>query len=107
MTTTKTFAEHICENLKNEIIEVLIGESYEELQLDQLNANYPAMIVGRVIDAYGDVLVLDCFYYEKKQLKKDKILYLNGFHIKCLSKIDGNVSIEDLLLRSRNTKSIK
>ena len=39
--------------------------------------------------------------------KNNKILYINDFTIKCLSPIDGNVSIEELLLRSRNTKAIK
>lgn len=107
MTTVKTFAEHIFEKLENQLVEVLIGESYEELQLDQLTSNYPAVVVGKIIEAFGNVLVLDCSYYEKKQLKSNKILYINDFTIKCLSPIDGNVSIEELLLRSRNTKAIK
>lgn len=102
----KTFAEKINEDLNGKLVEILIGESYEELQLDQISANYPAVIVGKVIDAIGNVLILDCAYIENRSFKFGKKIYLNDYNITYLSEVDSKCSLEDLLLRSKDTKQI-
>jgi len=104
--SSKTYAEHIAENLKGKLIEIMIGESYEELQLDQLSSNYPAVVVGSVESAMGNVLVLNCVYIENRTLKFGKKIYLNDYSIQYLSELDGKCSLEDLLLRSKDTKQI-
>jgi hypothetical protein len=102
----KTFAEKINEDLNGKLVEILIGESYEELQLDQMSSNYPAVIVGKVIGAFGNALVLECAYVENRALKFGKKVYLNDFTIQYLSELDGKCSLEDLLLKSKDTKQI-
>jgi len=102
----KSFAEKVAEDLKDKLVEILIGESYEELQLDQMSSNYPAVIVGKVLEGFGNVLVLDCAYVENRHIRFGKKIYLNDYTIQYLSELDGKCSLEDLLLRAKDTKQI-
>lgn len=103
----KTFAEHILEELKDKLVEIMIGESYEELALDQISNNYPAIIVGKIINAFGNILVLECLYIKGKEIKSGKKIYINDFSIKVLTEVDGFCNLEDLLMRGNDAKLIK
>lgn len=104
---SKTYAEVIFDKLNGKLVEILIGESYEELTLDQISSHYPAVIVGKVVEACGQVLILDCLYVNNRQHSFGKTVYLNDYSIKMLSEIDDKSTIEDLLLRGRDTRAIR
>lgn len=102
----KTYAEAIYDDLKDKTVEMLIGESYEELSLDQMTSHYPAVIVGKVVNAIGQTLVLDCLYVRNRKAVFGKRVYINDFCIKLISEVDDKCVLEDLLLRGRDTRSI-
>lgn len=102
---SKTYAEHIAEELNGKLVEILVGESYEELVLDQVSSHYPAVIVGKIVGAFGNMLVLDCLYIDKsKKISHGKKIYLNDYCIKILSEVDDKCVLEDLLLRGNDTR---
>jgi len=102
----KTFAEMIGERLNGKLIEVMIGESYEELQLDQMSSNYPAVIIGRVLEGAGNLLLLDCAYIENRAIRFGKKVYLFDYTIQYISECDGKCNLEDLLFRSKDVKQV-
>lgn len=104
---SKTYAEFINETLNDKMVEILIGESYEELTLDQMSSHYPAVIIGKVISACGNALVLDCLFIKNRKHVFGKKLIVNDFAIKMISEVDDKCTLEDLLLRGRDTRAIK
>ena len=61
-----TFAELIAKTMKDKVVEVYIGDSYEDIKYDDSTTKYPAVLVGKVVTAYAECLVLNCIYVDKK-----------------------------------------
>jgi hypothetical protein len=62
--TGKTFAEFIGEVFKDKLVEVYLGDSYEELSTEQVSISYPSVICGKVVGSFRECLVLNCAYVE-------------------------------------------
>lgn len=103
----KTFAEFLSEIFKDKLIEVYVGDSYEDVSTEQVSQSYPAIFCGKVVGAYRECLILNCAYVENKHLKIGNILFVNERAIRALSEVDGKGTLEDMMLRSKETLEVK
>jgi len=104
----KTFAEFLAETFKDSFIEVYVGDSYEDVSTEQVSTTYPAVFCGKVIAAYRECLVLNCaFFGQNGALQMGNIMFINERAIRALSAVDGKGTVEDMMLRSKETLDIK
>jgi hypothetical protein len=106
--TDNTFAEFIAELFKDKLIEIYLGDSYEEVSTEQISTSYPAVFCGKVISAYKECLIIDSTYINNTgKLSFGNIVFINERSIRALSLIDGNGILEDMFLRSKESIKIK
>jgi hypothetical protein len=104
----KSFAEFIAELFKDKFIEVYVGDSYEEVSTEQISMSYPAVLCGKVVAAYKECLVMNCAFINKSNhIQLGNFLFISERAIRCLNEIDGNGTIEDMLLRSKESLDVK
>jgi hypothetical protein len=110
----KTFAEFLAELFKDRFIEIYLGDSYEEVSMEQTSTSYPAVLCGKVVTAYRECLVINAAYVsgvpkpgKPQQLQLGNLLFVNERSIRALTEIDGKGILEDMLLRSRHSLDIK
>lgn len=106
---SKTFAEFLAEMFTGKFIEIYLGDSYEEVSLEQTSTNYPAVFCGKVVTAFKECLILNSVYVDKvaKKIKLGNMLFVNERAIRGLTEIDGNGIMEDMFLRSRESLIVK
>lgn len=106
---TKTFAEFIALVFKDKFIEIYLGDSYEDVSLEQTNTSYPAVFCGQVVTAYRECLVLKGVYNNAatKTPTLGNLVFISERAIRALNEIDGKGIIEDMFLRSRESLDIK
>lgn len=104
-----SLAEVIEKVLKGKIIEIYIGDTYEDIKYDDSTRKYPAVLIGKLIAAYGECLFLNCIYMDhvSKKIKAGNIVCLNERAIRTISEVDDNGSLKDTFLSPRDTKVIK
>lgn len=104
----KTFAEFIVSLYKDKYVEIYLGDSYEDITTEQVSTSYPAVLCGKVLNAYKECLVLNGVYVNKKgDFKSGNIVLINERAIRALNEIDDNGVLEDMLLRSRESLQVK
>jgi hypothetical protein len=106
---TKTLAEFIATVFKDKFIEIYLGDSYEEISVEQVSQSYPAVFCGKVVAAYKECLVLNAVYIPtgQKVPSLGNMVFISERAIRGLSEVDGHGIIEDLFLRSRETLDIR
>lgn len=104
----KTFAEFIAKLFKDKVIEIYLGDSYEEVSTEQISSSYPAVIAGKVIAAYKECLIIDAGYVDRitKQIIHGNYLFLSERAIRGLNEVNGQGVFEDSLLRSRESLEV-
>lgn len=103
----KTFAEFLAEVFKGKFIEVYVGDAYEDVSTEQISQSYPAVFCGKIVGAYRECLILNCAYVENKHMKIGNILFINERAIRALSEVDGKGTLEDMMLRSKESVEVK
>ncbi len=104
----KTFAEFLAEIFKDKFIEVYVGDAYEDVSTEQISTTYPAVFCGKVVAAYRECLVLNCaFVGQNKHLQLGNMVFVNERAIRALNEVDGQGTIEDMMLRSKETLDIR
>lgn len=104
--TTNTYVESVAELLKNQVVEIYIGESYEAIQLDQSEYNIPAVIICKILGGHKDCLMVQMLHAGNDDKKTLSISYINGWSIKLIKKVDGN-NLEASFLTSKKTPAFK
>lgn len=102
----KTFAEFLAEVFKDQLIEVYVGDSYEDVSTEQISTTYPAVFCGKVVAAYRECLVLNCAHVAGRHLQMGNLLFVNERAIRALTPVDGGGILEDMMLRSKETLDI-
>jgi hypothetical protein len=104
----KTFAEFLAEMFKDRYLEIYLGDSYEEVSVDQVSTSYPAVFCGKVVAAYRECLIINAAYIDpQRKLKLGNLMFINERAIRALNEIDGNGILQDMLLRSKESLDIK
>lgn len=104
----KTFAEFVADLFKNEFIEIYVGDTYEQVSIEQISIEYPAVFCGKVMGAYKECLVISAAYIDdQKKIKLGNLLFINERAIRTLNHVNNNSMLEDMFLRSREAVQIK
>lgn len=105
----RSFAELMARVWEGKFIEVYIGDRYEDLKFEESSLACPAVLIGKVIDAYGECLVLDCVYVDQttNRLKFGNIVCLNERSVRTITEVDTMGTLRDTFLNSRDGKLIK
>jgi hypothetical protein len=104
----KTFAEFLAEIFKDKFIEIYVGDSYEDVSTEQVSTTYPAVFCGKVVAAYRECLIVNCaFAGQTGHLQLGNMMFINERAIRALSEVDGQGTVEDMMLRSKETLDIK
>jgi hypothetical protein len=104
----KTIAEFLSVLLKDRVIEIYLGDSYEEISTEQVSVSYPAIICGKVIGAYRECLIINGGYVDRitKKIKTGNLLFISERAIRALNEVDSIGVFEDSLLRSRESLEV-
>lgn len=104
-----TFAELLAKTLNGKIVEVYIGDNYENVNYDDATVNYAAVLVGKVVAAYAECLVLNCVYVDPKTKghKFGNIVCLNERAIRTITEVDDTGVLKDTFLSTRDSRLIK
>lgn len=106
--TGKTFAEFLAVIFKDKFIEVYVGDAYEDVSTEQISTTYPAVFCGKVVAAYRECLILNCaFVAQNHHLQLGNMMFVNERAIRALNEVDGNGTMEDMMLRSKETLDVK
>jgi len=104
----KTFAEFLAEIFKDKFIEVYVGDAYEDVSTEQISTTYPAVFCGKVVAAYRECLILNCaFVGNNRHLQMGNMMFVNERAIRALNEVDGRGTLEDMMLRSKETLDIR
>jgi hypothetical protein len=105
---TGTFAEFLAALLKDRFIEIYLGDSYEEVSVEQISTPYPAVFCGKVVGAYKECLVISAAYIDKNRKPQlGNLMFINERAIRALNEADGNGIMEEMFLRSKDSVMIK
>lgn len=104
-----TFAELIAKVWRGRIVEIYIGDTYEDINYEDSSTKYPAVLVGRVITAYAECIVLNCAYVDQqtKKMQFGNVVCLNERGIRTISEVDGSGLLKDTFLSSRDARIVK
>jgi hypothetical protein len=105
----KTFAEFIAELFAGKYIEIYLGDSYEEVSVEQISTNYPAVFCGKVVTAFKECLIINSVYADKrsKKIKLGNLMFINERSIRALNEIDDKGVMSDMFLLSQESLLIK
>lgn len=104
----KTFAEFLAEIFHGKLLEIYVGDAYEDVSTEQVSTSYPAVFCGKVVAAYRECLIIDCAYVGPgHHLKMGNTMFINERAIRALSEVDGKGTVEDMMLRSKETLDIQ
>jgi hypothetical protein len=103
----KTFAEFLADIFKDKFIEVYVGDSYEDVSTEQISTSYPAVFCGKVVAAYRECLIMNCAFVNNRNLQFGNMMFVNERAIRALNQVDGKGTLEDMMLRSKETLEVK
>lgn len=105
----KTFAETISLLYKDKYVEIYFGDVSEQLTLADFSRNIYNVVCGKVIDAYGDMLILDCAFIDDNGETKmqDNMVIVNGFNIKAITELDGTGQLKDVFMNTITSSKIR
>ncbi len=104
-----SLAEIVGRTLKNRIVEIYVGDTYEDIKYDDSTTKVVSVVVGKVIDAYAECIILDCAFTEAAtgRLKFGNIICLNERAIRFLTEIDEVGLLKDIFISTRDGKLVK
>ena len=104
-----TFAELIAKVWGNKVIEVYIGDTYEDIRYTDSTVKYVSILVGKVVDAYGECLVMNCAYVDQatKKVKYGNIVCLNERSVRTITEVDDTGILKDTFINSRDGNIVK
>lgn len=95
------------DQFKDKYVQVYIGDQYEELQQFDYSQTVNGTIYGKFLNVCGEFLILDCFYYDNKELKSGNIVFVNSWHIKSILEVKSKGSMSDVLLSIKDIVLIR
>lgn len=95
-------------HLKDELLEISIGDEYEEIISSDTVKKVNGVIYGVLKDIIDDFLIVDCYYLDKNgRLVSGNIVYINSWAIKVFTKVKANGCLNDVLLSSSHSRKVK
>jgi hypothetical protein len=102
-----TLAEFICAIYKDKYVELYLGDSYEEVKMEQTSCSYPAVFCGKVIAAFKECLAIEALHVTKsKKVQSGNIIFINERAIRGMTEVNDLHSLQDMILRSNEVFSV-
>lgn len=104
-----TLAELIAKVLKDRVVEIYVGDTYEDIKYDDSTQKYAAVLVGKIVTAYAECIVLNCAYTDPvtKEPRLGNIVCLNERAIRTITEVDDTGVLKDTFLSTRDSKIVK
>jgi hypothetical protein len=104
-----TMAELLAKVWGDKVVEIYIGDTYEDIKLDDTTQKSPAILIGKIIGAYAECLILNCAYSEPRTgaICFGNIVCLNERGIRTVTEIDDSGVLRDTFLHIKQGKRIK
>lgn len=94
--------------LKGKLLEISIGDEYEELVMNDHIKKVNGVVYGILEDIIDEFIVINCYYITKQnELKLGNIVYINTWAIKAFTQVNSRGCLNDVLLGSSHTRKIK
>lgn len=105
----RTLAELIATVWADKVVEVYIGDTFEDIKYDDSTQKYAAILVGKVVAAYAECLILNCVYVDQltKQMRYGNLVALNERAVRTITEVDESGILKDTFLSSRDGKVVK
>jgi len=101
-------ATGILSKLQGKLLEVSVGDEYEEIVLSDHVQKINGVIYGTLVDIIGDFFVLNCYYMDNsKNLRQGNLVYLNSWNIKAFTELNNEGSLNDVFLSAPHTRRVK
>ena len=104
-----TMAEFIAKVWKDKVVEIYIGDTYEDLKFEDSTQKSPAILVGKVVAAYAECLILNCAFSDPItcNMQFGNIVALNERGIRTITEIDDTGILKNTFLNIKDGKRIK
>ncbi len=103
----RTYAELIFKLFKDKYIEIYLGDSYEEISIEQISSSYPAVFCGKVVGAFKECLIVEAIHVTKeKKVEKGGLIFINERAIRALTEVDDGHALQDMILRSNEVIAV-
>jgi hypothetical protein len=95
-----TMAELIAKVWAGKFVEIYIGDTYEDIKLEDTTQKVPAILVGQIITAYAECIILNCAYNEPRtgKIAFGNVVCLNERGIRTITEIDLKGGLKDTFL---------
>lgn len=94
--------------LKGEMLEICIGDEYEELVLFDNVRKVNTVIYGTFEEVVDDFVIINSFFTDVDgEFKQGNILYINTWHIKAFTKLKSNGSLGEAFMSSDHSNKVK
>jgi hypothetical protein len=103
-----TMAELIAKVWAGKFVEIYIGDTYEDLKFEDSTTKIPSILVGKIINAYAECIVLNCAYKEQTtgKILFGNVVCLNERGIRTITEIDGKGGLKDTFIDVKDGKKI-
>lgn len=103
-----SFAEALAERLQDKLVEIYLGDSYEEVNYADNAKTTNSVLVGKVVEALGDCLVINARYANKqKEIVFGNIIYVNAYNINAICELDGSGTLRDAFYSTDETPTLQ
>ena len=104
-----TMAEFLAKVWKDKVVEIYIGDTYEDLKFEDSTQKSPAILVGKIVAAYAECMILNCAFSDQRtgDLRFGNIVALNERGIRTITEIDNTGILKDTFINVKDGKRIK
>lgn len=104
---SNTYAESLGYLLSGQIVEIYLGETYEQIKMEQSDENNPAILVGKILEGHGNVLVVEAAAFRNRRIDHYRKVYINDYSIKFICVLEpSNVGATNIFMDSREAGRI-
>jgi hypothetical protein len=104
-----SLAELTAKIWEGKIVEIYVGDTYEDIKYEDSTAKYPAVVVGKIIGAYGECMFINCAYMDQrtKQMQIGNMICLNERSVRFITEVDESGVLKDCFLSTRDNRVVK
>jgi hypothetical protein len=88
-----SFAEGLSNYLLNQEVEIYLGDSEKIVKLFDYDINKKSVIIGTIVDIFGDMIVLETIIKDKKTN-----IFINGWAVKTIIPLDNPLTAKDVFI---------
>jgi len=94
----KTYSELVASRLVGKLVEVHTGDTRHSHQYSDYTINKKSIIIGKLVEAIGDVIVIDCVLTDdrNKQVAGSVKAYVNGWNVLLIAECKQTTTVANI-----------